>query len=288
MLDKRQEEIDSLLKLYTDQATRDYHTSMLDKERLLLYAHLSQQQAIQSLELHGRLAESMDKSNLLIEKTLGDRLEDTNEKLNRAIRLIMKQNQDVISSMLLEATKSITEFDVHDMRALMVSQKEALQNALDQNAMLTGQNSELRMHLSFMPVEYRDFVTNMQKNDNPRYRDQRRKKASTRMAMQKISRLHSKTPRWLTRPSNSAFAMRNMPRLVKLDEVRNEALSCGNTYNHTSSPKAPCLVNRYQRNNTSSPKMLRQVYHHQYLTRAPLRNLEFPWIRGLHQRVKHK
>ena len=46
LLDKRQEEIDSLLKLYTDQATRDYHTSMLDKERLLLYAHLSQQQVV--------------------------------------------------------------------------------------------------------------------------------------------------------------------------------------------------------------------------------------------------
>jgi hypothetical protein len=94
----------------------------------------------------------MDKSNLMIEKTLGDKLEDTNEKLDRAIRLIMKQNQDVISNMLLEATKSITEFDVHDMQALMITQKEALQNALDQNAMLTGQNSELRMHLSFMPV----------------------------------------------------------------------------------------------------------------------------------------
>ncbi len=86
----------------------------------------------------------------------------------------MKQNQDVISNMLLEATKSITEFDVHDMQALMVSQKEALQNALDQNAMLAGQNSELRMRLSFMPVEYRDFVAKLQKNDNPKYRDQRR------------------------------------------------------------------------------------------------------------------
>jgi hypothetical protein len=147
---------------------------MLDKERLLLYAHLSQQQAIQTLELHGRIAESMDKSNLLIEKTLGDRLEDTNEKLEKALRLITKQNQDVISNMLREAMKNITEFDVHDMRALMVSQKEALQNVLDQNAMLTGQNSELRMHLSFMPVEYRDFVTKMQKDDNLRYRDQRR------------------------------------------------------------------------------------------------------------------
>ncbi len=56
----------------------------------------------------------------------------------------------------------------------MTSQKEALQNALDQNAMLAGQNSELRMHLSFVPVEHRDFVTKLQKSDNPKYRDQRR------------------------------------------------------------------------------------------------------------------
>ncbi len=174
MLDKRQEDINSLLKLYMDQATKDYHTSKLDKERLLLNAHLSQQQSIQVLELHGRLAESMDKSRLVIEKALGDRLEDTNEKLDKAIRLIMKQNQDVISNMPVEATKNITEFDVHDMQALMASQKEALQNVLDQNAMLAGQNSELRMHLSFVPVEYRDFITKLQKTDNPKYRDQRR------------------------------------------------------------------------------------------------------------------
>jgi hypothetical protein len=171
MLDKRQEDVDLLLKLYMDQAAKDYHNFKLDKEGLLLYAHLSQQQAIQVLELHGKLAESMDKSKLLIEKALGNRLEDTNDKLDKAICLIMKQNQDVISNMLVEATKNITEFDVHDMQALMSSQKEASQNALDQNAMLAGQNSELRMHLSFMPL---DFVTKMQKSDNPNYRDQRR------------------------------------------------------------------------------------------------------------------
>jgi hypothetical protein len=60
------------------------------------------------------------------------------------------------------------------MNDLMTSQKEALQNALNQNAMLAGQNSELRMHLSFMHVEYRNFVTKLQKSDNPKYRDQRR------------------------------------------------------------------------------------------------------------------
>jgi hypothetical protein len=166
-------------------------------------------------------------------KTPTIRLEDTNDKLDKAIRLIMKQNQDVISNMLVEATKNITEFNVHDMQALMTSQKEALQNALDQNAMLAGQNSELRMHLSFVPVEYRDFITKLQKTDNPKFC----LKVSTRMVIQTILRSSSKMPRWLIRPFNSAFAMRNMPRLAKLDEVWNEVSSCATTCKHTSSPK---------------------------------------------------
>jgi hypothetical protein len=84
-LDKRQEDIDSLLKLHMDQATRDYHTFKLDKERLILYAHLSQQQAIQVLELNGKLAESMDKSKLLIEQTLGDKISAVNANMSTAI-----------------------------------------------------------------------------------------------------------------------------------------------------------------------------------------------------------
>jgi hypothetical protein len=43
-LDKRQKDIDSLLKLRVGQATKDYDTFKLDKERLITYAHLSQQQ----------------------------------------------------------------------------------------------------------------------------------------------------------------------------------------------------------------------------------------------------
>ena len=102
-------------------------------------------------------------------------------------------------------------------------------------------------------------------------------KVSTRMVMQTILRLSSKMPRWLIRPFNSAFAMRNMPRLAKLDEVWNEVSSCATTCRHTSSPKV-----------LRQPKLLRQVYHHQYLTRAPRHSLAPLWIRGLHQRVKHK
>jgi hypothetical protein len=65
-----------------------------------------------------------------------------------------------------------------------------------------------------MPVQYRDFVTNMQKNDNPQYRDQRRNpKVIVPESFHSDGYAeHLKTPHCLIQPSNSAFAMRNMPR----------------------------------------------------------------------------
>jgi hypothetical protein len=61
-----------------------------------------------------------------------------------------------------EATYSITAYDVNDMRAVLQSQKIALEDALTKNAWLVAENSELRMHLSFMPIEYRDYVEQLQ------------------------------------------------------------------------------------------------------------------------------
>jgi hypothetical protein len=37
-----------------------------------------------------------------------------------------------------------------------------------------SENSELRMHMSFIPVEYRDFIKNLQKSNHQQYRNQRR------------------------------------------------------------------------------------------------------------------
>jgi hypothetical protein len=43
----RQSEIDTLIKLYNDQITRDYNSFRLQKEQLVLLSHLSQQQSIE-------------------------------------------------------------------------------------------------------------------------------------------------------------------------------------------------------------------------------------------------
>jgi hypothetical protein len=65
----------------------------------------------------------MDKSKLLIENNLVDKISAVDSKMETTIGTMIKQSQDVILNMLVGSTKSITEFDVHDMTALITSQK---------------------------------------------------------------------------------------------------------------------------------------------------------------------
>jgi hypothetical protein len=58
------------------------------------------------------------------------------------------------------------------MRAVLFSQNLALEDALTKNVILVAENSELRMHLSFMPIKYRDHVEQLQAKDHQLYRNQ--------------------------------------------------------------------------------------------------------------------
>jgi hypothetical protein len=73
----------------------------------------------------------------------------------------------------MEACETITPYDVQDMKRLLESQKVMIREALTKNAQLVTENSELRMHMSFMPVEYRDYLKNMQASNHRQYRQQR-------------------------------------------------------------------------------------------------------------------
>ncbi len=58
------------------------------------------------------------------------------------------------------------------MRKVLESQKERAYDLLSKNAiLLVTENSELRMHLSFMPVEYRDFVSGIKTTNHESYRN---------------------------------------------------------------------------------------------------------------------
>ena len=59
-LDERQAGIDTLIKLYTDQVTRDYYMFRLQKEQLVLLSHLTQRQSIELLEVNLKLLQMID------------------------------------------------------------------------------------------------------------------------------------------------------------------------------------------------------------------------------------
>ncbi len=48
------------------------------------------------------------------------------------------------------------------MENVLLSQKQLMSNVLAKNAFLVSKNAEMRMHMSFMPVEYRDYVKKLQ------------------------------------------------------------------------------------------------------------------------------
>jgi hypothetical protein len=116
----------------------------------------------------------------------------------------------------------------------------------------------------------------MQKSNNPKYRDQRRNpKVIVPESFHKDGYANDFTIELEDAPlAHSAvqFYLRDAQyaTLAKLDEAWNEVSNCAITCKHTS-----------------SPKVLLRVYHHQYLTRAPLHVLALLWIRDLSLRARH-
>ncbi len=90
------------------------------------------------------------------------------------VEQLLHANALQISSALLATQEKINPYDVDDMRHVLLGQKETFQDLTNKNAVLVTENSKLRMHLSFMPVEYRDFVANIQGTNGVLYTSQRR------------------------------------------------------------------------------------------------------------------
>ena len=172
-LDERQSEIDALIGLYTDQITKDYQACRLDKERIILLSHLSQEQSMEVLEMHLQLARVMESNQIHVKQSVESEVMLRTSEMEKHICDMLDQNRKAIRGSLMEACETITPYDVHDMTRLLESQKVMIREALTKNAQLVTENSELRMHMSFMPVEYRDYVKSMQSSNHQQYRKQR-------------------------------------------------------------------------------------------------------------------
>jgi hypothetical protein len=91
-LDEQQAEIEAMIRLYLEQVTNDFNSFRLEKEKIILLAHLSQQQSIEVLQLHMKLADLMEQSQVQIEQSIGKQIDDNTSKMERHVKDILDQN----------------------------------------------------------------------------------------------------------------------------------------------------------------------------------------------------
>ena len=172
-LDERQAGIDALIKLYTDQVTRDYNMFRLQKEQLMLLSHLTQRQSIELLEVNLKLSQMIDLNRNGLQVAMDEEVLKISSDMEQKMSAMFDQYRKFVGFATTKLTEKLTPYDTNDMRKVLGSQKETLHDVLAKNALLVTENSELRMHMSFVPVEYRDFISGLQNTNHEYYRNQR-------------------------------------------------------------------------------------------------------------------
>jgi hypothetical protein len=172
-VDERQADIDTLIKLYTDQVTRDYNMFRLQKEQLVLLSHLTQRQSIELLEVNLKLSQMIDLNRKGFQVSMDEEVLKTSAEMEKKMAAMFEQHRKFVGFATTKLTDKITPYDTNEMRKVLESQKEKLHDVLAKNALLVTENSELRMHLSFVPEEHRDFISGLQGTNHEYYRNQR-------------------------------------------------------------------------------------------------------------------
>jgi hypothetical protein len=126
------------------------------------------------LEVNLRLAQVMEANQTQLKTIVEDDLLRTVSEMEAHIQTMLDKNRDIIRNAVREVSDSITSYSVSDMDNVLTSQKKLMDDVIAKNVLLVSENSELRMHMSFMPVEYRDYVKNLQKSNHQQYRNQRK------------------------------------------------------------------------------------------------------------------
>jgi hypothetical protein len=170
-LHERQEEIDRLIALDNIQHQVDFTTSKFNAAKLTMLAHLAQKQAIEALDLNIRLVEAYEQIDSKIEENTVNQIFHSQHAMRVQVEQLLHANALQMGNTTKE---KINPYDVDDMRTVLLGQKETFQDLTNKNAVLVTENSKLRMHLSFMPVQYGDFVANIQSTNGVMYQTQRR------------------------------------------------------------------------------------------------------------------
>jgi hypothetical protein len=74
-------------------------------------------------------------------------------EMEKRMATMFERHRKLIGYAITSVAVKFTPYDTNDMRKVLESQKERSHDILSENALLVTEKSELRMHLSFMPVE---------------------------------------------------------------------------------------------------------------------------------------
>ncbi len=118
--------------------------------------------------------EAYEQIDSKIEENTVSQIMHSQHAMRVQVEQLLHANALQIGNALRAVQEKINPYDVDDMRHVLLGQKETFQDLTNKNAVLVTENSQLRMHLSFMPVQYRDFVSNMQDTNGNLYTSQRR------------------------------------------------------------------------------------------------------------------
>jgi hypothetical protein len=129
-----------------------------------MLSHLAQKQAIEALDLNIRLVEAYEQMDAKIEENITKQILYSQHAMRVQVKQLLHANAQQIGSAILVTQEKIMSYDVDDMHHVLLGQKETFQDLTNKNAVLVTENSQLRMHLSLMPVVYRDFVANNPSN----------------------------------------------------------------------------------------------------------------------------
>jgi hypothetical protein len=122
-LDERQAGIDTLIKLYTNQVTRDYNMFRLQKEQLVLLSHLTQRQSIELPEVNHRLSQMIDLNTEGLKVSIDEEVLKTSAEMEKKMTAMFEQHRKFVGFATTKLAEKITPYDTNDTRKILESQK---------------------------------------------------------------------------------------------------------------------------------------------------------------------
>jgi hypothetical protein len=106
------------------------------------------------LEVNLKLSQMIDLNRNGLQVAMDEEVLKISVEMEQRMSAMFDQYRRFVGFATTKLNEKITPYDTNDMRKVLGSQKETLHDVLAKNALLVTENSELRVHLSFVPAQW--------------------------------------------------------------------------------------------------------------------------------------